>query len=138
MGEREYIPPPPWSLSMQSDCHRNKAIQARMQQMPYLRTHEPNRIRNTERRNKALTMPIAQTTKVVRDAVQIVLVWRHLHARVTGCTRQCRFLRVLAHVWWEWRWHVIGEIEALEREIHNCFDLVCERPLDREALQVDQ
>ena len=83
-------------------------------------------------------MTIAQTTKVVRDAVQIVPVRRHLHARVIGYARRRQFLGVLAHVWWEWRRHVVGEIEVFEREIHGRFDLVCERALDGEALEVDQ
>lgn len=83
-------------------------------------------------------MTIAQITKVVRDAVQIVLVWRHLHARVTGCARRGRSLGVLAHVWWEWRWHVVGEIEVFERKIHDRFDLVREMTLDGETLEVYQ
>lgn len=83
-------------------------------------------------------MTIAQTTKVVRNAVQIVLVWRHLHARVVGHVRRRQFLSILAHVWWEWRWHVVGEIEAFEREVHDRFDLVCKGSLDGEALEMDQ
>jgi len=83
-------------------------------------------------------MTIAQTTKVVRDAIQIVPVWWQLHARVVGHTRWRRLLSVLTHIWWEWRRHVVGEIEAPEREVHGRFNLVCERPLDGEAFQVDQ
>lgn len=82
-------------------------------------------------------MTIAQTTKVVRDAVQIVPVWRHLYARVISRARQRRFRRVLAHVRWKWGWHVVGEIEAFEWEIDDRLDLVCERTLDGETLEVN-
>ena len=84
-------------------------------------------------------MTVTQATKVIRDAVQIVPVWRHLHAWVISCTtRRRRFLNALAHVWREWWWHVVRKIEALKGEIDRRFNLVCEMSLDGEALEVDQ
>lgn len=84
-------------------------------------------------------MTVTQTTKVVRDAVQIVPVRRQLHARVIDrTTRRSWFLDTLAQVWWEWGRHVVGEIEAFKREIDDRFNLVCEMSFDREALEVDQ
>ena len=92
----------------------------------------------TSDETKMLTVAIAQTTKVVRDAVQVIPVWRDLYARVVGCARRRRFIHTLAHVWGQWRRHVVGEIKVLEREIYDRLDLVRERSLDGEALEVDQ
>lgn len=113
-----------------------------MQQTLYLNApRKPDHNSNIEltKGKETRTVTVAQTSKVVRHAVQIVPVRWHLYARVIGrITRRHWFLSVLLQVWWEWRWHVVGEIEASKREINDRFDLVCEVPLYGETLEVDQ
>ena len=78
-------------------------------------------------------MPGAQRPKVVRHTVQIVSIWRELAPRVVR--RELRAARCARR---ERRGHVVGEVEAAERELDERLDLVREEALGGEPLEVDQ
>lgn len=80
-----------------------------------------------------LTMPGAQRSEVVGHPIQVIPIWRKLTPRVIR-----RGLRAAANPRWQWRRHVIRQVQALQRELDERLDLVRERPLRREALEVDQ
>lgn len=75
----------------------------------------------------------AQRPKVIRHPIQVVAIWRVLIARVVGLHG-----RAAAHTRGQWGRHVVGEIEALERELDSCLDLVCEWALRGEALEMNE
>lgn len=80
-------------------------------------------------------MSTAQTAKVVRHRVQVVAVRGYLRTGIVGRVR----LRARAvDAGWEGRGHIVGQVQALDREVDVLLDLVRERALEREALQVDE
>lgn len=80
-------------------------------------------------------MSTAQTAEVVRHRVQVVAVRGYLRTGIIGRVR----LRARAvDAGWEGRRHVVGQVQALDREVDVLLDLVRERALEREALQVDE
>ena len=77
-------------------------------------------------------MSAAQRAKVVRDAIEIVPVWRHL------CPRVVHGRRLPTNTRGQWRRHVVRQIKRLEREVYKGLDLLREVALDREPLEMDQ
>jgi hypothetical protein len=80
-------------------------------------------------------VPTAQAAEMVRHGVQVVSVWRYLQAGVIWRV-DLRACAVDAR--WEWRGHVVGQVEAFERKVDVFFNLVRERSFEREALEVNE
>ena len=78
-------------------------------------------------------MPGAQRPKVVRHTVQIVSIWRELAPRVVR-----RELRAARRARRERRGHVVGKVETAQRELNEGLNLVREKALGGEALQMDE
>ena len=78
-------------------------------------------------------MPGAQRPKVVRHTVQIVSIWRELAPRVVR--RELRATRCARR---ERRGHVVGKVETAQRELNEGLNLVREKALGGEALQMDE
>ena len=72
---------------------------------------------------------------MIRHPIQVVTVRGYLRAGIVGRVH----LRAGAvDAGRERRRHVVGEVQALQREVDVLFDLVGERAFEREALEVDE
>lgn len=74
---------------------------------------------------------------MIRHRIQIILVRRHLHARVVGAER-LRGAGRTSCPGRQWGRHVVCEVEPALRKVNNSLEFVRERPLHGEALQVNQ
>ena len=72
---------------------------------------------------------------MIRDCVQVVAVRGYLQ---TGVIWGIRLRAGAIDARRERRGHVVGQVQASEREVDVLLDLVRERALEREALQVDE
>lgn len=72
---------------------------------------------------------------MVRHCVQVVAVRGYLR---TGIVERVRLRARAVDAGWEGRGHVVGQVQALDREVDVLLNLVRERALEREALQVDE
>jgi len=84
---------------------------------------------------KRRTVPTAQAADVVRHPIQVVTVRGYLR---TGILGRVRLRAGAVDAGRERRRHVVGEVQALQREVDVLFDLVGERAFEREALEVDE
>ena len=83
-----------------------------------------------------LTMPGVEAPEVVCYTVQVETVWRDLRAWVVRGRDLARVRLVRAG--WERRRQEVRQVEAAEREVDVGLDLVGERALEGEALEVDE
>lgn len=79
-------------------------------------------------------MPTAQTPKMVRNSIQIVFIRRSLLSRIIICILYRRLSTINAGR--QRRGHVVRQLEAFQREIDVLVDLVGERTLEGEALEL--
>jgi hypothetical protein len=72
---------------------------------------------------------------MIRYCIQIIPIWGYLRARVIWWVHM--HARAVS-TRWKWGRHVVGQVEAFQREVNVLFYLVRERALEREALKVDE
>lgn len=82
-------------------------------------------------------MSITETTEVVRDTIQVVLVRWQLDSGVVSAARRYT-VGGAHHAWGQRSGHIICKIKALDRKFYNGLNFICEWPFDRETLQMDQ
>lgn len=81
-------------------------------------------------------MTTAQTSKVICNSIQIINKRRDLRPRIIRPSRipiQRRRAKPRIEAW-----HVTRQIESLEREINECFDLVGKWAFEGEPFKVDE
>ena len=80
-------------------------------------------------------MATAETPDVVSDGIEVVSVWRNLEPRIVHAHR----LGLTAiDARWEGWWHVVRQIQTLEREVDILLDLVGKGALEREPFEMDE